>query len=434
MSGSGKKKGASVIPLRPRREAGEGKFDNMPLAKKVAHLREKTARERAEMILGDPDGKRLARSLQPQELYLLVKEKGEADALPLIEFSSPEQCRFFLDMELWEKWTFSDKKAMEWLEHLMKTGEERVVEQLSQMDFELILLICKKEFFVGGGIGDLLSEEERSTEWDHSFDNIFFITYRDKQHEQLLGRFLDIVYRNDRDLYLNLMEGVKNEIESEMEELAFRFRTGRLADLGFPDQEEALSIYRYLDPELFVPAEDKAGVSLEADSRLTVPLPPGDSLFSRAMAIAASEELSAELNYLINAVLVAEDAPFADRDAMDAILRRVSGYINIALERLSLGDVEKAACILNSEYLKRLFQLGYSILFGLRKRALNLAPQTENHAVNRALLGFGRKCPQFYRGLDPDHIDGFREFSDMGDVRAADLFLQQLEDAGNSGC
>lgn len=433
MSAEGKKKKATVIPLRQRHEQVAGESGKLPVAAGIESLREKTARERAEIILADKDGKELAGALQPMDLYLLIKEMGKEDAMQLIEFSTPEQFRFCLDMELWEKWSFSGKTAVEWLASLMEAGEERVMEQLSRLDFELLLLICKKELAVGGGIGDQLSDEERITEWDHTFDDIFYITFRDREHEQLMGRFLDVIFRNDHALYLGLMEGVKNEIESELEELAYRFRSGRLADLGFPELEEALSIFNYLDPETFIPGGDKQSFPVDAETHLPVPLPQGDSLFRRALALAGSERVYEEFNFLVNAAMVAEQASFADRETMETVLGRVCGWLNIALEHLSYGDVEKAARILNGEYLKRLFQLGYSILFRIRKRALRLAPETANHATNRALLGFRRKNPRFYRGLDPDHIDGYREFKDMNDVRAADAFIRRLEEPETAG-
>jgi hypothetical protein len=287
-------------------------------------------------------------------------------------------------------------------------------------------MICAEELRVGGGIGDMLSDEERKTEWDHTFDDIFFINFREHDHEHLMGRFLDIVFRNDHDLYKRLMEGVKGEIESELEELCYRFRSARLADLGFPDPADAVSIYGYLDPEKFLPARDKTPFAADTDAFLPVPLLTRDSLLKRAMALAATEGLYVEFNYLLNAALVAEGAPFANRDGVESMLQRVCGYLNIALEWLSREDVETAAGILNGEYLKRLFQLGFSILSGLRRRSEISAPETANHATNRALLGLKRKCPLFYRGFDPDHADGYREFVDIADVRIVEGFLQEL--------
>ena len=138
------------------------------------------------MILGDPEAERITRRLQPLELYILVKELGEKDALPLVRLSSPEQYRFFLDIDLWEKWSFSSEKALTWFSYLMETDEQRMVEQLAHLDFELLLMICAEELRVGGGIGDMLSDEERKTEWDHKFDDIFFINFREHDHEHLV--------------------------------------------------------------------------------------------------------------------------------------------------------------------------------------------------------------------------------------------------------
>ena len=45
-----------------------------------------------------------------------------------------------------------------------------------------------------------------------------------------------------------MMLGVIWELETETEEWARRWRLARLEDLGFPRWEEAMGVYRYLDP------------------------------------------------------------------------------------------------------------------------------------------------------------------------------------------
>jgi hypothetical protein len=111
---------------------------------------------------------------------------------------------------------------------------------------------------------------------------------------------------------------------------------------------------------------------------------------------------------------------------MESVLQRVYGYLAIALEHLSGGDENEAIRILEVEYLKRLFQLGFGIISQLRIRAERITTEGVEHATNRALLGFRRKYPRFYRGLDPDHVDGYREFKSLGDVQAADGLLRNL--------
>ncbi len=422
MSDSENNKRADVIPFPDVNKAG-----SLTLSAKVAKLRAAGIKERIEMILSDPEGKKLARSLEPQELYWLVKEMGDEDALPLIALSSPEQCSFFFDVELWNGCTYSREKAMEWIDHLLAAGEEFFVEQLYHLDFELLLLICRKELFVGGGVGDLIAENETRAEWDHTFDDMFFITFRDEKQGPLMGRFLDSIYHHDHSLYLRLMEGTKNEIDSEQEELCYRFRSGRLADLGFPEWEHALEIYRYVTPEDFVPQVSKDPVVVDFEAHLPVPFSAGDSLFQRAMNSADSEGLNEELYCLINSALVAEDKSFSDLDTMDSVLQRVYGYLAIALEHLSGGDEQEAVRILETEYLKRLFQLGFGIISQLRIRAERITIEGAEHATNRALLGFRKKYPRYYRGLDPDHVDGYREFKSLNDVQTVDAFLQKIE-------
>jgi hypothetical protein len=280
-----------------------------------------------------------------------------------------------------------------------------------------------KEITVGGGVGELLPDEERTADWDHSFDNLYFITFKNPKHSRLIGTFLDIVFRRDRQLYQALLEGVKNEVESELEEEAHSFRTGRLADLGFPSREEAIFIYARIDPATFVPAREEK--RLQPGGVETVPAPlRDDTLLARALRRLGSAELFLELNYLINSALVAEETSFADDEAMQAVMERVSGYLIIALEFLGGSDEEPAAALLEREALKRLFQLGHSIVQGVKKKAAHAT--ATDYPTGKALNGIREERPRYYRGLDPDGIDGYREFSSLADVRRFEEFLEKI--------
>lgn len=242
-----------------------------------------------------------------------------------------------------------------------------------------------------------------------------------------MNRFLDIIFRHDQELYLSLMEGIKNEIESEQEELSYQFRSGRLADLGFPEREHALEIYRPLDPDTFVPESGKDLAVVDFGGNLPVLPVDGESLLRRAINLVDSDQLNAELLCLVNSALVAEDNGFTDSDSMHFAVERVYGYLNIALEHFCGQDERAAARLLEIEYLKRLFQLGFGIVLRLRSRAMRLDYDGNDHATNRALLGFRNFRPRFYRGLDIDRVDGYREFRSLEDVRLVDALLNELE-------
>lgn len=391
---------------------------------KIAALRELPAKQRMDLILADPEAQDLARSLPEQELYWLIKEIGETDALGLWELASPEQRTFILDMELWDKWNFAADKSYEWLGHLLEAGEAAIVEQLPHLDLELLLLMLEKEISVGGGIGELMPDDERTADWDHSFDNLYFITFKNDKHARTVGSFLDIVYRNNGDLYLGIMEGIKSEVEDELAELAFQFRSGRLADLGFPELEEAQSLYSRIDPATFALEGGKKLFPAAVHHHLPAHAGAADTLLDRLLARPGADDINQELTYLVNSALVADGAALHDREAMQVIFERVHGYLNIALEFLARSDEEQAAAILAGERLKRLFQLGFSIVMDLGKQARTLA--SDDYATGKALRALHTTPPRYYRAFDPDGADGFREFRGMADVERVREFLARV--------
>jgi hypothetical protein len=401
------------------------KFNALSLAEKSHYLQGVTAKERMDLIIGDPEGELLVRSMDPQEFFWMIKDIGETDALELLQLASPEQCLFLLDIESWAKWSFSTDKAVEWLGYLLEGGDERIRDLLPQLDHELLLLLFNKELIVGGGVGDMTNDEERLADWDHTFDDMFMLTFKIPKHSEVVGRFLESIYRLDHGLYVALMEGVKNDIDAELEDFCFRFRSGRLADMGFPPLDEALSIYARLNPDTFAVLGEKELLPADTGARLPVPIGDDNTLLQRALALVDTAELRMELNYLINTALVADETAFSDTAAMRSVAQRVYGYLNIALEFICEGNVNKAAEVLAGEELKRLFRLGYSILLRIRARAEK--QESDNHATNKLLNGLKSKRPRFYRGLDPDGIDGYREFRSMSDVAMVDEFLRRLE-------
>ena len=413
-----------MVETKKATRLSEGGFQALSFAEKRNYLQTTPAKEKMDLILSDPDSKRLTTAMEPQELFWLLKEIGEADALGLLQLASAEQGIFILDMELWEGWTFSEEKACHWLAYFMEGGEARIHELLEHLDFEFLQLFLSRELVVGGGIGDHTNDEERFADYDHTFDGVFMLSFKNPKHSQLIGSFLSMLVKLDNPLYTALMEGIKGDVDLELEEQCQRFRTGRLEDLGFPPMDEALSIYGRMNPEAFELHGDKqlspAGESLSILPALT----HDDSLLSRALVLADSQTLVQELNYLVNSALVAEGGAFEEPEAMLGILQRVCGYLNIALERLSGGDEQKGAQLLADEQLKRLFQLGYSIVLELKFKAQ--ATQTVDYASGKLLSGLKAKRPRYYRGLDADGIDGYREFKEMADVKRAAELLNQL--------
>ena len=404
---------------------GEDYFSNLSFYDKQNYLAGVLPTERAALISGDPDGMKLIRAMPPQELYRLFKEIGAPDAMELLGLASPQQSLFILDMELWSGWTFLEDKTVKYLGYIMKGGAEHFLELLPHLDFNLLSLFLGRELIVAGGIGDLNTDEERQTDWDHTFDDVFLIKFKNPAHAQIIGLFLELVCRFDNPLYTALMESVSGEIDIESEEECYHLKSGRLADLGFPPLDEALEIYSRINPAQFIPSRNKVLVQTgEATALPALPL-TGATFLERVIPLMESELFRMELNYLINTALVADQAHLADTEQMKSVVERVYGYLNVALEFLSRGDETMGAEILTGEHLKRLFQLGFSIVLGLKFRGDHLTDS--NYATEKALSGLKSARPRYYRGLDQDAIDGYREFREMRDVTIMSDFLAGLE-------
>ena len=382
-------------------------------------------KERVDLIPEDPDGKQLTWAMHPQELYWLLKEIGAPDAMKLLGLANPEQYLFILDMEIWKGWTLLDDKAVEYLGYILKESEEHFLELLPHLDFNLLSLILGRELIVAGGIGDLNTDEERRTEWDHTFDDVFLIKFKNPEHSRVICSFLELIHRFDNPLYIALMESINGEIDIESEEECYRLKSGRLADLGFPPFDEALEIYSRINPLTFTPSLNKVLVQTGEMTTLPMAFLTGKTFLEKVIFLMDSELFRMELNYLINTALVADQAHLGDTEQMKSVVERVYGYLNIALEYLCHGDEAKGAKILSGEYLKKLFQLGFSMVLGLKFRADKL--EDSSYATGKALSGLKKNRPRYYRGFDDDAIDGYREFRDMRDVENISDFLTEME-------
>ena len=401
-------------------------FHKLPFVEKRIYLEGALPGEKVELIPGDPDQKRLTWAMHPQELYWLVKEIGDPDALKLLGLANPEQFLFILDMELWRGWTLLEDKAVEYLDYILRGSEEHILELLPHLDFNLLSLIMGRELIVAGGIGDLNTDEERLTDWDHTFDDVFLIKFRKPENSQIIGSFLELICRLDNPLYTALMESVSAEIDIEAEEECYHLKSGRLADLGFPPHDEALEIYSRVNPATFTPGNSKVFVQTGEATALPVRILSGKTFLEKVISHMDSELFRMELNYLINTALVADQAHLDDTEQMKSVVERVYGYLNIALEYLSQGDEAKGAEILTGEHLKSLFQLGFSIVLDLKYRADKLSDSS--HATGKALSGLKSARPRYYRGFDTDCVDGYREFLEMQDVKNMADFLTELEE------
>lgn len=330
----------------------------------------------------------LVQSMADEDLYFLVHHIGPEDALPVLAIASNEQWDYLLDMEGWEKDHLHPHLMTQWLARLLKADSDRFTHWIANQKqeesalylFRNIQLHIREYEEDPGDVGDdYFSEDQthyiRLLPYPEKHQNLQ--EERDLFVKDLLNRLS--VY--DYAYYRNLLLAAHSVIPAEAEEELFRQRNIRLAEKGLLPFDEAIGVYQPLN------AADLAGRSPKSDrfeGRIvdTYPLPitpgsSGNNLFSRTLSGIHDgptlEKLQAEFAGLCNQVISADQRRIRDKAALERIVRKVSDYISIGLEKAEAEAGDKTpyfhAGLVQRHLLSDLFRVGYGCALALKWRA-----------------------------------------------------------------
>jgi hypothetical protein len=415
-----------------------------------ATLSPTTVKQRIEQLLAAPDSAALVQALSPVEYTVLLKAAPDMRAM-LLQLGHPEQIRTVLDLDCWHKDTLQSLRVLEWLEALQHSSEDICVQTLQTLDSEMLSVVLHRHIRVNAALPS--EEEEDPGPYDEVLSNeLYRVTFIDPDSpiNERVAEFLRVVRLTDLDMYYSLMQGTMWAEESDLEEWAYRWRTGRLQDEGIPDYYEALEAYHVVDVEPLdalppVPLEPP-GVPASAEESGLVPsyawsLTPSGSLLAQALrgdfTSATVERLCWEMVSLCNKAVVLDQVDFADTTAVRASLGRMHSYVNIGLEYLSNQAPRQLVSLLTQRSLLSICQVGFSLSMRLRQRASHLQAHLNGAAgVRRALPGLARYVvdgllqtwyPQFFGGLESPGDTVYRDFLRFQDICLVDAVLQSLE-------
>jgi hypothetical protein len=382
---------------------------------------------------------RLVQELPELEVFLTVKEAGEKDCLDLISLTTPEQFQYLLDLDFWKRDQLDPEKVLPWMEILLESGEKKVTQFIQSTDIEFIALLLKKFLHATTMDGEPMEGMDRIPLF--TLDQYHFVHFRGKRTREVFEPFLQILYRADKNSYQRLMDSLIVEFESELEETGYRLRNSRLSDYGFPDFEESLEIYHFLnpDPPILKGRLLKPGAQEEIAKRgSTFYLAHQDegpffsSILSKIDDAYEQDRLKQEITALCNKAIVAEAIDFSNIAAMERVVKKVYHTLNLGLEYLSKGDEIKAFEILQSLPMQTLFQYGVSTTLLLRRKAESIlgGPWFSNDQENLVLLdpphfekfeGILRRRPALYRDWS------YEDFKNPRDLKEADDFLESIK-------
>lgn len=420
-----------------------------PLARLRAQLAGPRGTKRIDALLSADDAQGAIAALSPNEIFELVHEVGFEDAQDLIALATPQQIRGCFDLEAWNKDQLEVVPLKPWLASLLEAGFEKVGEVWAHLDAELRALILQRQ----GKVYDATLGEEPPEDSEIPTmvtpDRFFMIELHGDDETQLLTqRVIEDLYRADADLARHTIMSARSELTSELEEMSYRWRSARLADLGYVDFYEALDLFRPLPADQVQIGEgSQERIVDEAPSRMPLALAEeviGRNFLARAMAAiddpVEAERLEAALMILVNKVLAAGRA----KPGQTEVLRRSALYatatLSLGLETVARGDLDRAREALRTIGLGRLFRVGYTVTHRLARLAQALAPRslTAGSPAKELVAALCSPRPLFARVADEADAAapagprpttaaaGLRPFESAGDLRRAGEILTAL--------
>lgn len=417
----------------------------MPLDK-ARHFLASSDSERLKMVELADNPREFLSLIPATELWLTIRRLTPEDSLLLIKSASPDQLQVVFDIEWWRRDRLEMAPIIEWLGYISACGMKKIVEWFRECDWDQILWFFKENIVVfkneDSNIdpSDAVSWPREETPITH--EGVYYFQVLDKKHDTLIRHLLEVLAKNDIELYHTILEDCIWDIPSQREEEAYDARGRRLAEHGFPTFDEALSLYSPLSASCFKIVKKKhvePKGSLAPRYPLTV---LGDQVLfiNRVLADMDGEGESEALREIANIANKVEtaDGHEIDPEALGKSIIKGVGYINIGLEILSGGDIGKAASLLSEYWLENIFQVGLNEVVkasGNAKKIFNdswmvgnegslLLLEDEYRLLIENIL---KKRPLFFSGGDQFSEKGPRDFLSMEEIDLAKARLKEAE-------
>ncbi len=359
------------------------------------------AKNRATDLLNRSDLAVVIPSLSALEAYTAVKSLGAADAAPVLAHLTPDQVQTLWDMDGWSDHRLSVSDIALWLAAFREASLEAMQRAAGALDFEALSALLRKRLLVAMKPRDDRSEEDPLPEWlaqpgpdieplVETPDGRFIIAARPRDEDEdrldadideedrkwILGFVNELYQQDDWESVATVLRSAAYDLTSQLEEDAYRFRTGRLEDLGFPPRERAIEIYGLLDPDTASPIADAPALDLALPVTYAPPLQQG--LLQEALQgiedPSQMRRLEGDLVAVANKALVADGVAPSQVEAMHEVLQRLRGYVEIALAEGAepARRREVATERLLHGHLERLFRVGYTLTVRVAGRARRL--------------------------------------------------------------
>jgi hypothetical protein len=322
----------------------------------------RSSSELIDLLLTPVDAEKRVQSLPAADLYGIIRRIGLEDCTELLPLASPQQFRALLDFDVWQGDEPSLERLQPWLRALMQAGPEVVSSRMLAMDDELLNWTLRQTVEVHV-VDDPDSFDPPDAEHVLTQDRRLCIVFPDPGEDDLPVKVaLDWLMRAQPEFCYNLLIYSAAALDSTLVEQAYRWRMGRMADLGYVDPHEALVLYTAPRPDQVKQA--RRGVP----SGVPTPALPArwlreDGRLERALAALDLETRTvvlAELAYVANMALAADRVEPWDLDAYEAVVRRLRAGLLLGLSLLA-PDADAEREVVATVPLALVFRTGYGL-------------------------------------------------------------------------
>lgn len=345
-------------------------FEGLPLEEKLTILPLLSPKKRFDFMTDSRDSGALVKASPVVDLMVTIKEIGLDGAGALLALCGTEQIQYFMDMDTWEGYSFSKERMHQYLMVMRAWDHDTLLEKYSGLDYEQQLLYLHSDFRVFLAKEDF-DPEEGIPENTFTIDGLYYIEpLCDEEKYLLVKELLTGIFSKDQNLYTRLVEGMRQELYSHLEEDMYRFRSSRITELGFYEYEEAIGVYSK-------PTSIKRNIVPQRIDSYTYSRLPIRYLTDMSMIKAdfdrleerVSLEILFELQVLINRLIVADRLEMFELESIEEASSKVKSFLKLGLEvmRSELG-VEPSDAI-KDYYVIDIFRSGYQEIKRIRDEA-----------------------------------------------------------------
>ncbi len=353
-----------------RREA-ERALASLPAEQRATVVCEAPLSIRRQIIELLPNPEEVIPLIPEAEFTYTCRSIGLEDASWLLPMATDTQIVTSFDLDAWTGLTVDPARLDGWVAALASAEEETLLRAARAVDPEMLVIYLRNHVDV-----HLKPSEQEDPDWQapdggQTLEGQFYFVAKDPKDDLApMLRLLHSLFQGDYWLYFRVIQAVKEELPTENEEWALRWRTGRLEDLGFPSWDTSMRIYGFMRPEAMkvVPAETKALDLSSWALPVWITELPGIASDERAL-FRATRELGADersavfygLIALSNRIAVADRMELGDPESLPGAIDKATRFASDGLEHVAGENGLSLEETLRRVPLERLFRVGTNL-------------------------------------------------------------------------